>query len=151
MVFEGSHFLMSVGYREQINKQTYDTTHGGSGTEHPVASALGMPQPGIILVTEHPVASALGTPQPGINCLSPLPELQCLTPSLTWVRQSGVKNGIPAWPDPNAARPTPMSSDGPYREAQASCLAPPVPSSRPAQHGPGGRHIVKLPATVHPG
>jgi hypothetical protein len=35
-----------------------------------------------------------------------------------------------------------MSSDGPFREAQASRFAPPVPSSGPAEHGtPGGRHI----------
>jgi len=32
--------------------------------------------------------------QPGIICLSPLPELQCLTPRLAWVRQSGVDTGF---------------------------------------------------------
>jgi hypothetical protein len=67
MVVDGSHFLMSVGNRGQINKQLYDTTHGGSDAEHPVASALGMPQPGIISSTEHPVAYALGMPQHGIT------------------------------------------------------------------------------------
>jgi hypothetical protein len=34
-----------------------------------------------------------------------------------------------------------MSSDGPFREAQASCLAFPVPSSRPAEHGTWGPGI----------
>ena len=33
-------------------------------------------------------------PQPGIICLSPLPELQCLTPRLAWVWQSGVAPGV---------------------------------------------------------
>ncbi len=100
--------LICIAVPGSACKQTYDTTHGGSGTEHPVASALGMPQPGIISSTEHTVASALGTPQPRIICLSLLPELQCSTPHLTCVRQLGVQNGIPAWPDPNAARPTLM-------------------------------------------
>ena len=31
-----------------------------------------------------------------------------------------------------------MSSNGPFREVQASCLAPPVPSSGPADHGTQG-------------
>jgi hypothetical protein len=43
-----------------------------------------------------------------------------------------------------------MSSNGPYREVQASCLAPLVPSSGPAEHGTRGPAHFTLPATVHP-
>jgi hypothetical protein len=66
-----------------MKQEQYNTTCGGSGT----ASFLWhLP---------------LGTPQPGIICLSLLQELQCSTPRLAWVRQSGVHQGIPARPDPN--------------------------------------------------
>jgi hypothetical protein len=43
-----------------------------------------------------------------------------------------------------------MSSDGLFREAHASRLAPPVPSSGPAEHGILGLAHFTLPATVHP-
>jgi hypothetical protein len=43
-----------------------------------------------------------------------------------------------------------MSSDGLFREAQASRFAPPVPSSGPAEHGTLGPAHFTLPATVHP-
>jgi len=48
-------------------------------------------------------------PQPWIICLSPLPELQCSTPCLAWVRWSGICAGRSR--HLVAGLPPPVSSD----------------------------------------
>ena len=66
-------------------------------------------------------AVSCGNTQPRIICLSPLPELQCLTPCLAWIRQLVLMR-----PNSDVIR---WSMKG----VQASRLAPPAQSSGPVK------------------
>jgi len=72
----------------------------GEALSVPVAGARGSATPKILSEIAscagecvQLVRCPVGKPQPWIICLSPLPELQCLTPCLAWVRWSGICAG----------------------------------------------------------
>jgi hypothetical protein len=138
------------------NRMKYDPTRGGSGT----AGVLRHLSP--------------GPPQPGIICLSLLPELQCSTPCLAWVRLAGVHRGIPAengipmveaaadvirWSMQGGASiphcpsgtiyRAHCTSDGPYRGGARIPLCTPR-SHRLSQVAPRGWHNCYVASNRHP-